>query len=399
MQESEGFERQRESIFDPPLWRQRREWLARFLWDKGITKVMDLGCGEGSLLDYLLSVRWDIQDLGVPRPRVPMTRLVGVDVSSEALNLSTERCSPDDEDRLYPRWNPLSVELYQGSLVEVDDRMRDIEAIVCCEVIEHLPEHSLVHVLDSVLGGYAPRFFLVTTPNVEYNPCLGMQSGTMRHPDHKFEWTREEFQVWCKAGAEKHGYAVEFTGVGGEGSALIGFCTQIAVFRAKEAEPRQADPLEQGNSRTQGALRGGSGCPRSLHTPLQLVWQVAYPTRTAAFSDADIMERVDQVLPYLLNPVSDGAAPQLDRLPLPSLWQVKDIRYRARTVQRLIDVLLRSEGAFQVTWASPQLPEEAVVHVTRAYPLPSSADDFEEMEEGNGYAEEEEVEADRSESP
>lgn len=37
----------------------------------------------------------------------------------------------------------------------------------------------------------------------------------MRHPDHRFEWTRAEFRDWAKTSAEQFGYDVAFTGVGG----------------------------------------------------------------------------------------------------------------------------------------------------------------------------------------
>lgn len=42
----------------------------------------------------------------------------------------------------------------------------------------------------------------------------------MRHPDHRFEWTREEFRNWASKAAEDFGYDVAFTGVGGLGNGM-----------------------------------------------------------------------------------------------------------------------------------------------------------------------------------
>ena len=35
-----------------------------------------------------------------------------------------------------------------------------------------------------------------------------------RHWDHRFEWSRDEFQDWARAIALKYHYRVHFTGVG-----------------------------------------------------------------------------------------------------------------------------------------------------------------------------------------
>ncbi|KAI5810897.1 hypothetical protein DFH27DRAFT_563 [Peziza echinospora] len=42
----------------------------------------------------------------------------------------------------------------------------------------------------------------------------------MRHPDHRFEWTRAEFRQWARSAAEEFGYDVTFTGVGGLGNGM-----------------------------------------------------------------------------------------------------------------------------------------------------------------------------------
>jgi hypothetical protein len=72
---------------------------------------------------------------------------------------------------------------------------------------------------------------LVTTPNVEHNvryPRLA--AGTMRHRDHRFEWTRAEFRSWAVGVAADHGYDVRFAPIGDD-DPQVGPPTQLAVFR------------------------------------------------------------------------------------------------------------------------------------------------------------------------
>jgi hypothetical protein len=71
---------------------------------------------------------------------------------------------------------------------------------------------------------------VVTTPNAEYNvrwPTL--PAGNFRHRDHRFEWTRSEFQEWAAGVAERWDYAVRFTPVGPD-DPEVGSPTQMAVF-------------------------------------------------------------------------------------------------------------------------------------------------------------------------
>jgi hypothetical protein len=51
----------------------------------------------------------------------------------------------------------------------------------------------------------------------------------MRHPDHRFEWTRREFGDWAGRVAAAHGYQVRFVPVGDDDSE-VGPPTQLGVF-------------------------------------------------------------------------------------------------------------------------------------------------------------------------
>lgn len=77
-----------------------------------------------------------------------------------------------------------------------------------------------------------PKIVILTTPNREYNVLFEDFEGPFRHWDHKFEWTRQEFQEWVQSKIlDKYkDYVLDrFDGVG-EGPENIGHCSQIAVL-------------------------------------------------------------------------------------------------------------------------------------------------------------------------
>lgn len=116
---------------------------------------------------------------------------------------------------------------------------------------------------DIVLSSFRPRILIVSTPNYEYNVILQKsnltsheddpeekiqsQSCKFRNHDHKFEWTREQFQHWASELAVRHKYRVEFSGVGGAVDQEPGFASQIAVFR-RVFLPKDDDGLKDEDS-------------------------------------------------------------------------------------------------------------------------------------------------------
>ena len=52
---------------------------------------------------------------------------------------------------------------------------------------------------------------MLTTPDREENMMWeNVGAGRVRHPDHRFEWTRREFRNWAEGIAGRFGYAVGF---------------------------------------------------------------------------------------------------------------------------------------------------------------------------------------------
>ncbi|MEZ0161398.1 3' terminal RNA ribose 2'-O-methyltransferase Hen1 [Streptomyces griseorubens] len=197
-----------------PLAVQRREAILGVLRASGAARVLDLGCGQGQLVQALLK-------------DPAFAEIVGVDVSMRALTIASRRLKLD---RMGER-QASRVTLLQGSLAYTDKRLKGYDAAVLSEVIEHLDLPRLPALEYAVFGSARPRTVCVTTPNVEYNVRWeSLPAGHVRHGDHRFEWTREEFRGWARTVAERHGYDVEFLPVGPD-DPEVGPPTQMAVFR------------------------------------------------------------------------------------------------------------------------------------------------------------------------
>ncbi|MET9320569.1 3' terminal RNA ribose 2'-O-methyltransferase Hen1 [Streptomyces sp. NPDC003038] len=196
-----------------PLAVRRRDAILTALRAAGAARVLDLGCGQGQLVQALL---------GDPA----YTEIVGVDVSMRALHLAAKRLRLE---RMGERQSE-RVRLLQGSLAYTDKRLAGYDAAVLSEVIEHVDLPRLPALEYAVFGSARPRTVLVTTPNVEYNVRWeSLPAGRVRHGDHRFEWTRAEFRAWAGRVAERHGYGVAFAPVG-EDDPEVGPPTQMAVF-------------------------------------------------------------------------------------------------------------------------------------------------------------------------
>ncbi len=192
---------------------QRREAVLAMLQEHGVTRVVDVGCGEGKLLKALLKER-------------RFTQVTGMDVSLRALELAKSRLN---WERL-PELQQKRLQLLHGSLVYRDGRLAGYEGATAIEVIEHLDPPRLA-AFERVLFEWArPGVVVLTTPNAEYNVRFeGLPAGRFRHKDHRFEWTRAELEAWANGVATRFGYAVRFAPVGAV-DAEVGAPTQLAVF-------------------------------------------------------------------------------------------------------------------------------------------------------------------------
>ena len=75
-----------------------------------------------------------------------------------------------------------------------------------------------------------PGTVILTTPNREYNVNYEkLEEDKLRHGDHRFEWTREEFRLWTEHVCSRFGYSCVISGIG-ENDEAHGQPTQMGVF-------------------------------------------------------------------------------------------------------------------------------------------------------------------------
>jgi 3' terminal RNA ribose 2'-O-methyltransferase Hen1 len=118
----------------------------------------------------------------------------------------------------------------QGALTYRDKRLQGFDAAAIVEVIEHLDPNRLKAFERIVFEFAQPKTVVLTTPNREYNDLFeNMEAGQMRHADHRFEWTRNEFETWANQVAERNGYKVLIKPIG-EVAEKVGAPSQMAVF-------------------------------------------------------------------------------------------------------------------------------------------------------------------------
>lgn len=217
-------------LFDPPLYLMRYRYVMDILEQEqschnNIKTIADLGCNECKFMKYFRN-----GDLEVDA-------LIGVDVDEAVLTNVAMQLKPLPSHYLNPKSHPFEIELFAGSITDKDQRLYKVDAVCAIELIEHLHPDELLAFPKTVFGFMQPRVAIITTPNKEYNVIFkDFDDDTFRHPDHKFEWTREEFKRWANGVISEYPeYEVEFDGVGYPDLRPNpeGPCSQIAVFRRK----------------------------------------------------------------------------------------------------------------------------------------------------------------------
>ncbi|BDA69478.1 hypothetical protein CAL7716_036440 [Calothrix sp. PCC 7716] len=213
---SEEEHAQEEAAVEKPLSlnKQRMLTVVDTLKQNNLKTVIDLGCGEGTLLRYLIKDAF-------------FDKITGVDVSYRALSNAKERI---EKLRLARnQWD--KIQLFQSALTYQDKRFKGYDAVTLIEVIEHLDLPRLSSLSRVVFEFTHPKTVIVTTPNIEYNVKFEtLPAGKLRHKDHRFEWTREEFQTWANNVAQRFGYTVQFQPIG-DNDPEIGAPTQMGIFK------------------------------------------------------------------------------------------------------------------------------------------------------------------------
>ncbi len=178
--------------------------------ESGAESVLDLGCGDGACLLRL-----------APEPAI--RRIVGLDLSAEALRALRRRLQE------MPAGQRDKVELRQRSFLAPGAGLEGFDMAILVESIEHVDPDRLTEAETAVFKRLSPAAAIITTPNAEFNPLLGVPGHRFRHPDHRFEWGRAKFRAWAEGVAARCGYTVSHRDLGGSHPQLGG-ASQMALF-------------------------------------------------------------------------------------------------------------------------------------------------------------------------
>lgn len=201
---------------------QRLDTVHAVLHAAGAACVVDLGCGDGALVERLAG------DPGV-------RHVVALDRSAEALARLRQRLPPAAARVTVLQGSfadpAMAGEILRAAGAADRDPAREppIDAAVLLETIEHVPLARLSAVEELVFVRLRPALAVITTPNQACNERLGMAPGQMREPSHCFEWTRSRFRQWAEGVARRRGYGLWLQGIGDE-DPFCGAPTQMACF-------------------------------------------------------------------------------------------------------------------------------------------------------------------------
>jgi len=197
------------------LHEERLNAVIRAVEETGARTVLDLGCGTGDLILRLA--------------RLPcITRITGLDTDLSALRLLQTRLAD------LPAEARGRVQIAQASMTRAHRNLRGHDCACLVETIEHLPPGDLNRLERALFADMRPKHIIVTTPNADYNPVLGVPVHRFRHPDHHFEWSRDRFGQWAEGVAARGGYTVTRRDVAGA-HPVLGGASQMALFTRDQA--------------------------------------------------------------------------------------------------------------------------------------------------------------------
>lgn len=152
-------------------------------FEKLMKKVCEFGCNDMKFFPHMKNGLKHVQKIAM------------VDIDEDILKRFKERASPLLCDYMNKREVPLRVEVFKGSVSKPNPHLLEFDAVIGIELIEHVFPDVLDEIPFHIFSYMNPKIVIFTTPNCEFN-VLFPDMVKFRHDDHKFEWSRAEFQDW-----------------------------------------------------------------------------------------------------------------------------------------------------------------------------------------------------------
>lgn len=268
------------------------------------------------------------------------------------------------------RPQPLKVEVWRGSVSSSNPSFHHIDAVIAIELIEHVYPDVLNEIPYQIFGNLAPKIAIITTPNADYNCLFNMDEGSYRNPDHKYEWSRSEFQDWSHNICERFSYQVQFIGIGKppDGRENVGHCTQMGVFLRNDfLECLKADDSDDDECESDDMLKPSTSKDSSEEkipesSEYKLIEKIYYPFH---IDKRDHNEKLQDEINYHLNRYrysNDFYNSELDRFEIP-IWMIISACWQTSTdaeeiTRTLIDMHIDVEGN-KVVLAPVESPENS----------------------------------------
>lgn len=156
------------------LYEYRFEAILNVLKPYKLKKIIDFGCGDGKLIQYLYKN-------GI------FETLACVEISKKRIKKLVNIFSENN-----------IVTIFEQSFLEYNESFKGYDGAILSEVIEHLTEKEIHTILNLILNSYSPKLLIITTPNKTFNENLKILHNGLRHSSHIFELSVDDAEKFVQ---------------------------------------------------------------------------------------------------------------------------------------------------------------------------------------------------------
>lgn len=171
--------------------------------------IIDLGCGEG-----IYSVEYS--------KKININKVIySIDIDKKCLETLSKKISKLQIENIH----------ILNNINEFENDSNEVIDVLCTEVIEHLEIKDSEKLINYVLENISINKFILTTPNKEFNKFYMLEENEFQHDDHKWEITKNEFNIFINNICKDKNLNLKFFDIGDE---VNGISTSIGVVITKK---------------------------------------------------------------------------------------------------------------------------------------------------------------------